>query len=404
MQALGSHKRQQRRNASAAPLEAPGETLILTLGIPKEDNDEKDVVTLGDVLLEHVPHLYPFAKMLLAAGITHKPVVVRYLLGSPTMAISHAECRLRDIIQLPILQGLLNLTVLTSLQLELPLFSPHALPPLTLPSLTSLCLRGELPCTYQFIAALYAPALGTLTIHFHRNQWDRLDTLDDPMRDAAYATRLFPKSFPSLRTLRLEERETRPRLSDVSLGCAIRPLTYIPTLEDVEVQMETSPLWVSDEDIAQIAVAWPDVRRLVLACKNTPHRCPSFKALGYVEAQCRELAELGIPKLRLDESLQDVDFNSLQDAARGGHGARPSGLVGMDEEPHPLRTLRVSCQTSGSASKEQCMTLGWCLATLFPNLETDPRFLSAASADLYTSDWYTIWMGVQSARAGLQYA
>ncbi|KAI0808270.1 hypothetical protein C8Q74DRAFT_126045 [Fomes fomentarius] len=403
MHALGSHKRQQKRNASAAPPEAPGEILILTLGIPKDDN-EKDVVTLGEVLLEHVPHFYPFAKTLLAAGITHKPVAVRYLLGSPTMAISHAECRLRDIMQLPILQGLLNLAVLTSLQLELPLFSPHALPPLTAPSLTSLCLRGELPCTYQFIAALYAPALGTLTIHFHRNQWDRLDTLDDPMRDAAYATRLFPQSFPSLRTLRLEEREPRTRLSDVSLGCAIRPLMYIPTLEDVEVQMETSPLWVSDEDIAEIAVAWPDVRRLVLTCKNAANRCPSCTALRYIEAQCRELAELGLPKLRLDENLQDVEFNALQGDPRGGHGAWPSGLVGMDEEPHPLRMLRVSCQTSGTASKEQCMTLGWCLAMLFPNLETDPRFLSAASANLYTSDWYTVWMGVQSARAGLHYA
>ncbi|KAI0740088.1 hypothetical protein C8Q76DRAFT_186122 [Earliella scabrosa] len=393
MHALGHPKHHQ----PVAVAEPADDTLILTVGVPRGDN-EKQIITLGDVSLEHLPHFESFASAIAAAGVRHKPVVVRYLPGAPTLDVSHVECRLSGIAQFPLLQTLLDFTFLTSLLLELPFFGPDALPPLTLPSLTALSLRGELPCAYQFIAALYAPALGKLSISFHRNQWDKLDALADPLRDEAYSLCLFPQSFPALRTVTLAEEEPHPRWSDVSLGCALRPLLHLPTLEDVEVRLDASPLWVSDEDVAHLAASWPWLRRLVLTCRVAANRCPSLGALLHLEAHGRELVELVLPKLRLDCDLADFMPLVPDDGAVQG---TPSGLVGTVGAPqeHPLRTLRVACQTSGTVSKEHCVALGQRLAALFPNLETDTQFLSAASAELYTSDWYSIWMGVQSAKA-----
>ncbi|KAI0739850.1 hypothetical protein C8Q80DRAFT_1111288 [Daedaleopsis nitida] len=382
MQALGHYSEagpKHRPNTSTVP----DGTLILTVGPPQSHN-EKGLISLRNVLLENIPHFRSFAAALAATSVSHKPVGVRYLPGCPTLDLSHAECKLRDVTVFPVLSSLLTVSTLASLQLELPLFGAESLPALTAPSLTSLTLQGELPCTYQFLAALYAPALGTLGIHFHRNQWDKLDTLDDPMRDRAYTLPLLSRSFPALRTLKMEERELRPRWSDVSLTCALFPLLCIPTLEDVEVRFDASPLWVGDGDVAQLAASWPYVRRLVLTCTNTANRCASFGALGHLAAGCRDLRELVLPRLRLDDS---------DTLARAGSQTSTGSSTA-----HPLRSLSVACPTSGTASGDRCVALGRELDALFPHLEPDMQTLSAKSADGHPSDWYMLWLGVQSAK------
>ncbi|KAI0694938.1 hypothetical protein C8T65DRAFT_758752, partial [Cerioporus squamosus] len=283
-----------------------------------------------------VPHFGPIVAALTSVGGSHEPVIVRYRPNAPFI-LSYAECRLKDVSQLLLLQLVVSIPSLTSLQLHLPAFGPETLPALYAPSLTALFLRGELPCLYQFLHVTRAPALEELHVFFYRNQWDKLDTPDETSRDHAYTLALSSTSFPVLRRVKVEEAELLPRWSDVSFGCAFRPLMHIPTLEDVEVRLDASPLWVSVDDLARVAIVWPELRRLVLTCSRMARRAPTFDALSHLEAGCRNLVELVLPKIRLQES------EVL---------ARPGRLVDGQVGNHPLRTLHLTCQANSTVSPE----------------------------------------------------
>ncbi|TFK83584.1 hypothetical protein K466DRAFT_257626 [Polyporus arcularius HHB13444] len=358
-------------------------TIVLTVGLPESENVE-DVLTAGDISLACIPHLEPLVAALIAVGASHKPVVLRYRANAP-FVLSYVECRLQDASHVPLLQHVLSIPTLVALQLHLPAFGPEALPVLYAPSLTAVVLRGELPCTYQFLHAMRASSLEKLQIFFHRNQWDKLNTLDESLRDHAYMLALAPTSFPVLRTVRVEEVELHPRWSDVSFGCAIRPLMHIPTLEDVEVQLDASPLWVSVDDLARVAVVWSDLRRLVLTCKTAAKRAPTVDALSHLEAACRNLVELVLPKIRLQEP------ESL--------GAHPGRLIDAPVGNHPLRTLHLPCQTARTVSSEYCWELGWQIEQLFPYLEPDTEDACITRPASLFSDWDMIRKGILDAKA-----
>ncbi|RPD60927.1 hypothetical protein L227DRAFT_501370 [Lentinus tigrinus ALCF2SS1-6] len=358
-------------------------TLVLTTGLPESENVE-DVLTAGNISLASIPHFGPLVAALMTVGASHKPVNVRYRPDAPFVP-SYTDCLLQDVSQLPLLQYLASIPTLVTLQLQLPVFGLETLPPLDAPHLTTLIVRGELPCIYQLLHAIRAPALEKLKITFHRNQWDKLDTLDGSLRDAAYTLALAPTSFPALRTVQVEENEPCPRWSDVSFGCAFRPLMHIPTLEDVEVQLDASPLWVSFDDLARVALVWPELRRLVLTCSRASKRAPTLDALSHVEAACRNLVELVLPKIR----MQEPDAVAVQ---MQPYSLNPS--LGH----HPLRTLRLTCQTSATAATEYCVEVGRRIEHLFPNLQPEDEFMY--TMDLAAlSDWDAIRMGIMEAKA-----
>ncbi|KAI0739853.1 hypothetical protein C8Q80DRAFT_199836 [Daedaleopsis nitida] len=210
-----------------------------------------------------------------------------------------------------------------------------------------------------------------------------------------------PAPSPPLRTLKMEEKEPRPRWSDVSLTCALFPLLLcIPAPENVEVRFDASPLWVGDGDIAQLAASWPHLRRLVLTCHtnlNAANRCASIGALGHLAAGCRDLEEVVLPRVRLDDSDTLARAGS-QTASTGSNlqsdldDTTPCGLVGMDVDQgtaHPLRSLSVACPTSGTVSGDRCIALGCEMDVLFS--EPDMQTLSAKRADSgQPRDWYML--------------
>ncbi|KAI1786095.1 hypothetical protein LXA43DRAFT_1185364 [Ganoderma leucocontextum] len=386
-----------RALAQALPGSAEFESgpLVLTAAVSDTTGHENDVVTLRNIELKNIPHFAPFVASLSAAGVSHKPVTLRYLQGPQPIVLSHVECRLRDLAHLPFLQQLFTgYSVLTSLHLELPLFGPEPLPELSAPTLTRLTIRGGLPYAYQFLVALHAPALQKLEVKFHRSPWDHLNKLNADSHDHAYSLQLSPQRLPSLRTAKFEETEEVPRYSEVSLGCAFRPMMSVATLEDVEVRLRASAMWASDDDAAVVARAWPNLRRLVLSSVQVSRWLPTFQALVYLEAGCGNLDELVLPRLNL--ACADPDAQG-QSRAQGGGALFPRGIV-QCEWGHPLRTLRVACQTHKTVAQEQAIALGRRIDGLFPNLEPDVQFMSAASADLYMSDWYLIWTGIIGAK------
>lgn len=381
--------------ALPGPAEFESGPLVLTVAVPDTTGHENDVVTLRNIELTNIPHFAPFVASLSAAGVSHKPITVRYLQGSQAIVLSHVECRLRDVAHLPLLQQLFTgYNVLTSFHLELPWFGIEPLPELSAPTLTRLTIRGGLPYTYQFLVALSAPSLQTLEVKFHRSLFDHLHALHDPSQDYAYSLALSPQHLPSLRTARFEETEEVPRYSEVSLGVALRPMLSVVTLEDVEVRLCASAMWVSDDDAALIARAWPNLRRLILGSVQVSRRLPTFAALVYLEAGCGNLDELVLPRLDLTSKAADAQGQSK---APDGDVLFPRGMV-QCEWGHPLRSLRVACQTRKTVEQEQAIALGRRIDQLFPNLEPDLQFMSAASAELYMSDWYSIWTGIMGAK------
>lgn len=299
-------------------------TLVLTIGLPENENVE-GILTFEDISLASIPQFESLVVALTALGARHDPVNMRYRPDTP-FVLSYVECRLKDVTQSHLLRFVAGIPTLVTLKLQLPLLGLEKMPPLDTPHLTTLILRGELPCIYQFLGSISSPVLEELRVSFSRNQWDKLDTLHDRMRDSAYTLALAPASFPALRTLRVEEKELHPRWSDVSFGCALRPLMHIPTLEDVEVQLDASPLWVSDDDLMRVAVVWPEVRRLVLTCKKAAERAPTLDVLSHVKAACRNMVELVLPKIILTGPEPDVLTT-------------PGRLVDTPVGNHPLRLL-----------------------------------------------------------------
>ncbi|PIL32493.1 hypothetical protein GSI_05196 [Ganoderma sinense ZZ0214-1] len=391
-----------RALAQALPASAESESrpLVLTVAVPDTSGHENDVVTLGNLQLENIPHFRPFAASLSAAGVSHKPISVRYIQGSQTVVLSHIECRLQDVAHLPLLQQLcIQYTPLTSLLLDLPWFGMDPLPELSALTLTRLTLRGGLPYVYQFLAALHAPALQHLEVKFHRSLWDHLGNPDDPSLDHAYTLALSPQRLPALRVARFEETEEVPRYSEVALGCALGPMLSLATLEDVEVRLRASAMWVSDADAAVVARAWPNLRRLVLRSVQVSRRLPTLDALVYLEAGCGNIEELFLPRLDLGLASTSNDDQGTQGQSQddSDNVSFPRGMV-QCEWGHPLRSLRVGCQTRKTVTQEQATVIGRRIDELFPNLEPDVQFMSAASAELYMSDWYLIWTGIIGAK------
>ena len=359
----------------------PDRTLVLTVGLPPS-GDVEGILTTGDVSFSSIPHFGPLVAALTAVGAGHQPVNIRYRLNAP-FVLSYADCSLQDVSHLSLLQLLVGSPTLITLQLRVPLFGPETLPTLDAPYLTTLILSGELPCIYQFLHAIRTPALESLQLSFHRSQWDKLDTLEDPTRYPAYSLALPPTSFPALHTVQVAETELAPRWSYVSFGCAFRPFMYIPTLEDVKVLLDASPLWVSNDDLARVAVVWPELRRLVLACTKVVKRAPTLDALGHLQMACRNLTELVLPKIKLNEP--DI----------------PAHVMPLDNahpRNHPLRTLRLTCQTGSKVSADYCVEVGWRISQLFPNLD----LYTASTMDPVTdsfSKWDAIRMGILDATA-----
>ena len=382
--------------SSAEPESGP---LVLTVAVPDTARHENDVVTLRNIALTNIPHFGPFVASLSAAHVSHKPVTLRYIQGPQTPALSHVECRLRDVAHLPLLQQLCTqYTLLTSLHLDLPWFGADPLPELSAPTLIRLTLRGGLPYAYQFLFALHAPALQHLEVKFHRSLWDHLGNPADPSLDHAYALVLSPQRLPSLRAARFEETEVVPRYSEVALGCALGPMLSLAALEDVEVRLRASAMWVSDADAAVVARSWPNLRRMVLSSVQVSRRLPTLDALVYLEAGCGSLEEVFLPRLDLARTGAGQNPDD-RDQSRDEDGGTlfPRGMV-QCEWGHPLRSLRVACQTRKTVTQEQATALAQRIDELFPNLEPDLQFMSAQSADLYLSDWYLIWTGIIGAK------
>ena len=135
----------------------------------------------------------------------------------------------------------------------------------------------------------------------------------------------------------------------------------VTTLEDVEVRLDASPMRVCADDLVQIAASWPYVTRLVLSCKNACEDGPAVQDLLCLETACRDLTELVLPRIDLSVPEPDFGANASPDCVATTKSAIDAHDKGTRSTPvggHPLRLLRVACQTTSTITLEQAMING----------------------------------------------
>ncbi|KAI9065689.1 hypothetical protein FKP32DRAFT_1684849 [Trametes sanguinea] len=378
------------RGTTATTQEAVPQALILTIGPNGDtvsDTDENGLLTLGTFPLECIPRLAPLALALNHLGVRHKPVVVQYRQGSkaPLLHVSHAKCRLDDPAQLSTLRYLLQLTDLTSCDITLPVFSTRRLRRSKAPYLsTALTLRGEYTSAIHFLAALDAESLRKIVIIFRRNQFEAL--CSGTRIDPAYLLQLHAFAFTQLRTVKLCENEPYPRYSDIALACFLRPLFSLLRLEDVELVLTESPLWVQDYDITQIALTWRGARRLVFSCTRCAKGAPTLDSLYVLADTCPNLAELLLPKL---------DVVNLGDTIN----KRPPTVPPAGKPTHPLRKFGVACDSRTNISDPLAGTISHCIDSLFPNINVKESWVHDHSDETILGDWYLIWVNLIATKA-----
>ena len=151
-----------------------------------------------------------------------------------------------------------------------------------------------------------------------------------------------------------------------SYATIIRPLLGLPDLEDVEICLANTVLSCGEDDIAEIARAWPRIRSLTLAYSPIgPRVRPPLASLQHFAEHCPELRRLSMTKLAL---LADVEVPSVPRFP-----------------PHPLSHLDLKMTFATWGENKANRHLDYVLAAqwvdyLFPNLVlSDPMPYKDAS-------------------------
>ena len=365
-------------------------SLILSLGPSRDtvsDVKEDELLTMGAFPLECIPRLTPFALTLSHFRMRHKPVVVLYApeTRTPLMHVSHAKCRLEHVSQQVFLQRLFQIPELTSYDIEVPTFRPERLRGLVARNLSvALIMRGELPSVIQFVAALEEAAIKSLVIYFRRNQYEIL--CGAGRVDFSSSIQLEPAAFKNLHTVKLREDEPYKRYSDISLAVTLRPLFSLHQLEDVEFEVVQSRLCVRDRDVEQIALAWRDIRRLVVSCAQCTSEPPTLDGLYMLADNCRKLEELVLPQLDLKNLGKTIKRRRPKVPPPGSRG-------------HPLRVFRITRYSRTRVEDAQAVSIAQCIDSLFPNVDIAQSWKHDNSLEAILGDWYLIWVNITAASA-----
>ncbi|KAI0641692.1 hypothetical protein C8Q79DRAFT_1014116 [Trametes meyenii] len=376
------------------PKEVHPVALILSLGPSRENpyrSDDDELLTLGSLPVESIPRLRPFVHSLAAFGSRHKAVVVHYARGTttPLLDVSHAECRLESSSQQSILQRLFHVHHLRSYDVDLPTFGLNPLRKMRAGNIDEgLVLRGELPSTLQFLAALEVPALPSLDLRIRRNQYEALCERNNI--DPAYALQLSSPAYASLCKVRIEEDEPHDRFSSIRLSRLLRPFFSLRQLEDVELTLTKSALAAPDYDMRHLANAWRNARRLVFSCTRYSADAPTLDTLYVLAERCPRLVELVLPKLDV-QALGVFTENRPPEEP-------PAGLRG-----HPLRVFLIACDSHTSIPDEQAVRIARCIDSLFPNIDVEKSWVHDGSIEAILSDWYLIWVNITATKALRKY-
>ncbi|KZT04817.1 uncharacterized protein LAESUDRAFT_760835 [Laetiporus sulphureus 93-53] len=185
----------------------------------------------------------------------------------------------------------------------------------TFSNLKTLTIVGKLPLLYNLLNSFEAPVLQSIKIF--------VDISWDANADAA-AMGTLQRMFSRLRAMQGLDRTLREfhlrmwhiDLSNTPLMTAIWPLLALGGLEVVEIELSWNEHLLFDDDIKEMASAWPDLVRLRIGYDSPrKERCTSVATFADVLARCPRLVHLELP------ALIDTDW-----------AAGPM-------TPHPLRKL-----------------------------------------------------------------
>ncbi|KAI0324180.1 hypothetical protein GY45DRAFT_1349536 [Cubamyces sp. BRFM 1775] len=325
---------------------------------------------MGAYPLECIPRLSPFALTLSHFRMRHKPVVVQYApeTRTPLLHVSHAKCRLEHASQQALLQRLFQIPELTSYDIEVPTFRPER-------------LRGMVA---RNLSVALTAAIRTLVIHFRRNQYEIL--CGAGRADFSSSLQLDAAAFKNLHTVKLREDEPHKRYSDIPLAVTLRPLFSLHHLEDVEFEVMQSQLCIRDCDLEEIALAWHDIRRLVISCAQCTSDPPTLDGLYALADGCRRLEELVLPQLDLENLGKKIK-------------RRPPKVPPPGSRGHPLRVFRITCYSRTCIEDAQAVNIAQCVDSLFPNIDIEQSWKHDNSLEAILGDWYLIWVNITAASA-----
>lgn len=299
----------------------------------------------------------------------------------------------------PLLQALAAIPPLRYLSLDVGLADLHrkikTISGLTFEALHTLHVTGgPAPMLATFVHSLRLPALQSLAVDTSLSvslTFSTLtsSTLEDQLRRICAN---LPRSLQEF--CWQHEGESTPSSGISSdILCILEPLLSFGRLHCVNFELAscTFPLHITDDDVARLSAAWPNIQTLCIETSpetqivSTNDIHPTIATQATFAQHCPKLSELALPSLDLSSIHLLTDVPLLPQ--------------------HPLEHLSVSAAICGDASLVQ---IAAALDRLFPKLDVDRLFVTPAQLsdtnNSATSSLPSGWKTIQEIVEALQRA